>query len=232
MNVINVGFPKDQYYPQRTVKKQVCLHHTVSPNHSPLGDINWWKQTAARVGTPGIITFNGDYYRLFSSKYWIHHLGVKSKFLRENMATKTNTQLNKMSIGIEIDSAGGLIEVAGLYYPVWNFIGDPRDKQLCALKYRTPIDDYHIQHYENGYRGYEAFQKYTCEQIETLKDLLLSWNMYYGIPIEYNPSMWDIDINALNGVPGVYSHTSYRSDKSDCHPQPELIEMLQSLKSA
>ena len=39
----------------------------------------------------------------------------------------------------------------------------------------------------------------------------------------------NISKNAMNGVPGVWTHTSYRNDKSDCHPQKELIEMLKRL---
>ena len=54
------------------------------------------------------------------------------------------------------------------------------------------------------------------------------WNDRYNIPLEYNQDMWDVSINALKGAPGIWTHVSYRSDKSDCHPQPELIEMLQS----
>jgi len=45
----------------------------------------------------------------------------------------------------------------------------------------------------------------------------------------YNGNMWDVNEDALNGEPGVWTHVSYRSDKSDCHPQPELIDVLKSL---
>ena len=38
--------------------------------------------------------------------------------------------------------------------------------------------------------------------------------------------MWDISENALSGQPGIFTHTSVRSDKTDCHPQPELVRML------
>lgn len=34
---------------------------------------------------------------------------------------------------------------------------------------------------------------------------------------------------ALAGKPGVWTHVNFRKDKSDCHPQPQLIEMLISL---
>ena len=44
--------------------------------------------------------------------------------------------------------------------------------------------------------------------------------------------MWDVSKNALTGKPGVWSHTSYRFDKSDIHPQQEVIDMLKSLTSS
>jgi hypothetical protein len=43
--------------------------------------------------------------------------------------------------------------------------------------------------------------------------------------------MWDVSKNALSGKPGIYTHVSYRKDKSDCVPQPELITALQSLST-
>jgi hypothetical protein len=41
--------------------------------------------------------------------------------------------------------------------------------------------------------------------------------------------MWDLSNDALAGKKGVYTHVSFRTDKSDMHPQPELIEMLKNL---
>ena len=35
--------------------------------------------------------------------------------------------------------------------------------------------------------------------------------------------------NALKGLPGVYTHNSYRKDKTDISPQPKMIAMLESL---
>jgi len=56
------------------------------------------------------------------------------------------------------------------------------------------------------------------------------WNEKYKIPLDYNPTMFDVSQEALSGKAGIWSHTSFRKDKSDIHPQPELIQMLKSLK--
>ena len=41
--------------------------------------------------------------------------------------------------------------------------------------------------------------------------------------------MWEVSKNALSAVPGLYTHNSYRKDKSDISPQSKMIEMLKSL---
>ncbi|MFW6272274.1 MAG: N-acetylmuramoyl-L-alanine amidase [bacterium] len=223
--IIQVDFPSDQYYRQQTKKKQIVLHHTVS-GQGVEGDIRWWKQTKSRIATPIIIDYKGNIFQCFSTKYWGHHLGVKQKVFDGNGITKTNNViLNKQSIGVEIDSWGGLVKSKKYWYPAkWDaeknkFVGDRNQK---------PVKN--VQTYEKGYKGFYAFEKYTDEQIESLRKLIVYWNDVYNIPLNYNDDMWDVSLNALNGESGIWSHVSYRDDKSDCHPQPELIEMLKSLK--
>jgi hypothetical protein len=38
--------------------------------------------------------------------------------------------------------------------------------------------------------------------------------------------MWDYSRAAMNGSPGIFTHVSFRKDKSDCFPQVELVEVL------
>ena len=42
--------------------------------------------------------------------------------------------------------------------------------------------------------------------------------------------MFETNSLTLKGYHEVFTHVSYREDKSDCHPQPDLIEMLKSMK--
>jgi hypothetical protein len=120
------------------------------------------------------------------------------------------------SIGIEIDSWGG-------------------------LKFDTSINEWRsstgtivpkdrVEVYDKKFRGYSGFEKYTPEQIESVRQLLVYWGKVYDIPLDYNDCMWNISKKALSGWSGIFSHVSFRSDKSDAHRQPELIEMLKSLK--
>ena len=209
--LVQVDFPADQYVPEESKKTQICLHHTVSPNNSVKGDIMTWVRSKRRVATSIIIGGDGKAHQLFSSRYWAWHLGIKAAFFKK--MDVPYQLLDIKCIGIEIDSAGGLTKKDDKWIDVYGYVVKNED----------------VIEYKDGYRGYYGFQKYTPEQIETVKDLLLLWNDRYGIPLDYKEDMWDVSVPALSGEPGVWSHTSYRSDKSDTHPQPELIEMLKSL---
>lgn len=211
-DIILVDFPDEQYIKEQTDKKQIVLHHTVS-GQGVDGDIAWWRQTVERIGTAIIIGWDGKIYQCFSSKYWAYHLGAGNK------------NLDMYSIGIEIDAWGGLVRSNRQWYPAkW----DTNIKKFVANTAVKPIQN--VQVYEQGYRGFYGFEKYTDAQIEAVRQLLVFWNERYGIPMNYNEDMWDVSSKALAGQTGIWTHNSYRKDKSDCHPQPELIQMLKSLK--
>lgn len=202
-SITQVKFSYKQYYRRECKKNQIALHHTVS-GYGIYGDINWWLHTPERIATPFLIDRSGKIYQTFSSMYWAHHLGINLKTFIENDLEPggANIKLNMNSIGIELDSWGGLKD---------------------AEKVNDPV------RYDGGYRGFEWFEAYTKEQIESLYKLLDYLCDRYGIPRGYNEDMWDVSKRALSGEAGIWSHTSYRPDKSDCHPQPTLIEMLKGL---
>ena len=212
--IITVDFPDDQYKKEETQKKQIVIHHTVS-GQGVDGDISWWRQTTDRVGTAIIVGWDGKIYQCFSSKYWAHHLGTHAA---------NNTELNMASIGIEIDAWGGLVRTNRLWYPAkW----DETLKQNVANTAVRPITN--VQVYEQPFKGFYGFEKYTDAQIEAVRKLLVFWSEKYSIPLGYNQDMWALSTKALSGQAGVWTHVSFREDKSDCHPQPELIQMLKSL---
>lgn len=212
--IISVTLPDDQYFKEETQKKQIVLHHTVS-GQGVDGDITWWRETTDRVGTAIIVGWDGKIYQCFASKYWAHHLGTHAA---------NNKALNMASIGIEIDAWGGLVRTNRLWYPAkW----DETLKQNVANTAVRPVQN--VQVYEQGFKGFYGFEKYTAAQIEAVRKLLIFWNEKYGIPLVYNEDMWKISTRAMAGEAGVWTHVSFREDKSDCHPQPELIQMLKSL---
>lgn len=195
----------DKYYKEIYPKKQVVLHHTVS-GPGIRGDLVTWAKYKSQIGVCIIIDRDGTMHQLFPSKYWAYHLGVHGKYL------------DKHSIAIELDNWGQLTKKSDGYYTIY------------GNRVEVPVT-----YYEEGFRGQNYFESYTDEQLESVAGLLKLWNERYDIPLDYKEDMWDVSDRALAGDPGIWTHVSYRPypsrhNKWDCHPQPELIEMLKSLK--
>lgn len=195
--------PKGQYIEVETPKRTIVLHHTAGGSAD--SSISGWIKDVSPVATPVIIDRDGSIVQSYPSKYWAYSLGV---------ATANYTQLEKQSIPIEIASYGYLTPRNGTMFNAYG--GQVKNENVCKLN--TP------------FRGQLYFEKYTDEQIESVRRLMLYWGEKYGIDLTYKPEMWDVSKNALRGDGGVWSHTSYRADKTDVFPQPELIEMLKGLK--
>lgn len=213
-DIVQIDFPAEQYYKNKTDKNQAVLHHTVS-GQGVRGDVGTWLRNTVRVATHVIIGQDGIISQCYSTRFWAHHIGVKSYQLRkEGLTGSENKGLNMHSVGIEIDSYGGLKKKNGIWKNV----------------YGGTIADNMVVEYPDGYRGYYGYEKYTEKQIIATMSFLIYLNKTYGISLHYHEEMWDVSKKALSGENGVWTHNSYRSDKSDCHPQVELIEALKSLE--
>jgi hypothetical protein len=182
--------------------------------------INWNNDDRGRIATCVAISgkgasnsYDGEIVQGFPSKNWAYHLGVKQEVFAAYGVTYQN--LDKLSIGIEICNWGPLTQKSnGKYY---NYVDKvvPND-QVCELS--VP------------YKGYKYWHAYTDAQIEAVRQLLVYWKGIHNIDIEYNETdMWSVSKSALSGVQGVYTHNSYRKDKTDVSPQPKLIAMLKTL---
>jgi len=211
--IVQLDFPDNQYVRKQYGKTQIVLHHTVSGDN-PKAVARYWASRPQRIATCIIIGRDGTPYQLFSSRYWGGHIGMRLKHFADMEIPYTN--LNKNSIGVELTSWGGLKEVDGKIFACYGNEIDPEKEKIVRL--------------EEEYRGYNIFHSYTCSQLNTLKDLLLYWNDIYGIPLDYNENIWEFNRDAIRGKPGIWSHTSFRPDKSDLFPQKELIHMLKNLK--
>jgi len=214
----NIEFPDNKYFHEEFEKKQIAIHHTVGSNVE--GAVSAWIQNKDNVATCIIIDKNGIPWQLFSSKYWAYHLATG------------NHNLDRHSIAVELVNVGWLIKGDG----TTKMFGNPsKAVKTISGKYYTYYGSsvaVPLQEYPNGFRGYNYYEKYSDQQIRTVGELILYWHVKYNIPLDYNSDMWDVSPRALNGTPGIWGHTSYRpaSQKTDPHPQPELIKMLQTLK--
>jgi len=210
MNLRQISFPKGQYFEEVIPKTQIYLHHTAgAPNADQVWQ--WWITDTTPIATCVVVDDSGEIVQGFSSKFWAYHLGLKTKHFSIMGVPYKN--LDKTSIGIELTNWGQLTQKNGKFY---NYVGgEIPANQVCEL--------------ETPHRGYKYYHNYTDAQIESTKELLLLWKEKYNIPLTYNEDIWDICPRALKGEAGVYTHNSVRKDKSDIHPQPEMIAMLKSL---
>jgi len=216
-----------EFFREANPKYQIYLHHTVS-HPSPKNDVNTWRRLPYRIGTCVLVAgkpypkedyyVDGDIYQCFSSKFWAYHLaahGRRNKIPIQYKNRANTRKLERGAIGIEICNAGWLTWESGKFYS----------------SFRTVIPEEEVIEYVDKYRHKRYYHKYTDAQIESVRQLLVFFCDRYDIPTDYQDDMWDISENALSGKPGIFTHTSVRSDKTDCHPQPELVQMLRNLKA-
>lgn len=202
MKIIDNLLDDNQYFKEKQFKNQIVIHHTAGGGNA-VNAIHGWNFNPEKVGTAYVIDSFGNVYKAFEPQYWAYHLGLKSG---------NNIPLNKGSIGIEICNWGQLVFKDGKYF---NYVNKevPSSDVVKIPKFR----------------GFEYYHKYSDVQLKSLKELILSLSKQFSIDTKYNDKMWDICADALKGVNGIYTHVSYRSDKNDCSPQENLINMLKSL---
>lgn len=209
-----------QYIKEETKKKQIVLHHTAGNSSGVNVMINWNNDKRGKIATCVSISgkrssnsYDGEIVQGYSSKFWAYHLGIKQEVFSSNNVAYQN--LDKQAIGIEICNWGPLEKINDKYY---NYV----DKEV-------PFSEVCIL--EKPFKGYKYYHAYTDAQIESTRQLLEYWRDIYKIDISYKEEdMWSVSKNALSGVNGLYTHNSYRRDKTDISPQPKMIEMLKSLK--
>lgn len=212
--------PQNQFVPTAYTKHQIYVHHTAS-SADPYGVFKYWAMTQERVSTAFVIAGtpttakkwkDGEIIQCFNSKYGGWHLGLKAKHLVKG--GKTSTWLNMNSIGIEICN--------------WGFLSYVNGQFLSYTKAVVPETE--VIEYPDKFRGQRYYQRYTDSQLEETRKLLRYLCHKWDIdPSFKGKEIFGIDKRPLMGENGIWTHVSVRPDKSDCHPQPELIQMLESL---
>ena len=205
------------------------IHHTAGWNN-PYSTIKSWNgDTRGRVATQYVIggtsikkgsygdaEFNGTVVECFPDNYVGWHTGKVANF----------NKVSKLSCGIEICNFGYAEKKGDKYY---NYVGvEVPEDMLCDLGYK--------------FRGHQYWHAYTPEQIENLRLLILHIKKIYpkinlenGLPRLLKAGVHPKDAFEYNEncnygrELGVWTHTNIRRDKFDCHPQPELVEMLKNL---
>lgn len=226
----NYPLNKNEYFIGPTKKEFVFLHHTAGWNDPYKVVKDWENDTRGKIGTSYVIggvntttldpRFDGEIVKTFPEQGYAWHLGVG------------NTSLHRNSIGIELCNFGPLTK-KGNQYLMWA---------------NKPILPDLVVKLKKLFRGFEYFQKYSEDQLKSLKWLIQDIGKRQGIDItlglkeklKKNVDPWvvfDYSPEILDGSrPGLYTHTNVspknkwgKYEKWDLFPQPELIEMILSL---
>jgi len=205
-----VRLKDNQYFAESSPKTQIYLHHTAG-NGNAEGVSRYWNGNDSRIATAFIIGENGTIVQCFSSKHWAWHLGIDQEDFARNGAKYSN--LNKLSVGIEVCNWGYLKKKGDKYY---NYAGGV-------------VNPSYVTELETPYKGYKYWYKYSDAQIESLRQLVEYLCETYDIPKDYRSEIWSIDKEAFKGAKGIFTHNSVRKDKSDMYPDPRVIKMLQNL---
>jgi hypothetical protein len=219
--IVQYKLPDVQYLKEEHVKRQIVLHHSAGWDNAR-GMFDGWAADKQRVATCMGIVDDGTLHQCFASKYWAWHINFISKgnaIKNDPRFKKFNTyahaeSLEKNSVAVEVCNWGPLtLTTKG--FTTWAGVSIKQDRDVVE--------------YPEKFRGYQFYERYTDREIESLWKLIRYWCERYDIPKTYNPDMWDVTQRAIAMGAGVWTHVSFRSDKTDMHPQPELIQMLKAL---
>lgn len=224
----------EEYYKKETQKDTIWLHHTAGGSR-PDWTIGGWEndfqkdkdgnpildskgnKKPLRVGTSFVIgrsssssddkLWDGKILRAFDDRYWSYHLGINGS---------KSESLNSKSIGIEICNYGPLKLAKDSRF--YNYVN-------------KPINEKDVVELDEEFRGYKYWEKYTDLQLDSLRKLIIFLKNRWSIEFEsgiYNKDWFNYDEKWFN-LGGLRTHTQVRKDKFDLFPQPELIQMLNSL---
>ncbi len=219
--------PDDQYIKVEYEKTQVVLHHSAGWDNSR-NMIDGWKADKRRVATSYGLTDDGTLMEAFNPKYWASHIGYfingdPSNAKAHALVPGSNTQnynlgVETRTVGIEICNWGNLTLRDGKYH-TW----------VSTIQRPVTVDASKVVTYEKPFRGCRHFERITDHEIETLWKWIRHICKVFDIPAKFDLTNFDLNVNAIKGVPGVYTHCNFHAQKVDLPPQKELIEMLKAL---
>jgi len=212
MQIVKKHLSNGQYHTVKHEKNSLYLHHTEST--TAMSAWRWWNSTPEVVGTAYIIDRDGVIYECFDPAVWAYHLGI----------THHGHWHNKHSIAIELVSAGKLYFESGQYrfYPLW-----PNKQRY------TVIPENEVHKLSKPWRGFEYYHNYNEDQLESLKWLIGRLILDFPTIKFDNPVKEIFDYNRKvieERIPGMWSHATVRTDKTDVFPQPTLIKALEEVQ--
>ena len=217
-NEINIFFPEQHFFKQVFPKRQIILHHTEG-NPQGYSSVEWWRTRNGGEGTvscPYLIQDDGDVIRLYPSYFWANCLGPGLGYLDRN-----SINIEICCYGLLSKTPDGFIDDLGKENYYRRLAKRGRD---FANRLLIPNEDV----LKMDFRWGRYFHKYTPEQIDVIVKIVRNLAERYSIDVKYNyDQMFKRNNKALSGQEGLYTHASFRDDKLDLFPQPELIAALE-----
>ena len=210
--------PENEYFKGPTKKEYIFLHHTAGWNN-PYNIIDsWGRDNRGRIATEYVIggqSVRGNDNKFDGEVVKSFPIGGYGWHLGGNGSQYMHTH----SIGIEICNFGQLTDGK-------TYVG-------------TVVDGSQIVKLKKPFRGFTDWHKYSDNQIESTRKLLLhladrdNIDIRSGLPKlikEIGVKAFDFNQDMFDGkIKGVISHTNTRRDKFDIFPQQEMLDMLTSL---
>lgn len=214
--------PKGEYVDRgsKTNLKYAFLHHTAGRENPYKVIDSWGRDDRGRVGTEYVL--GGESHTTGSSEYD----GIMLKAFPDNgygyhLGKTGSGFMNKHSVGLEICSMGYLDSHGNTYV-----------NSKCMISQQIKLQE--------PFKGKLFWHKYSDRQIEEIE----KWIKYIGerdeIDMRLGLKQWikkfgatrafDFQEDAYYGrVQGLLTHTNIRKDKSDCYPDPRLIDVIMSI---
>lgn len=128
---------------------------------------------------------------------------------------------------VAIENVGPVVNVNGLWLPATTnedgrYVAITED---CGSAVRAPYEFCSCR----PYHGCIHYEYVGDKQLRTLRDLLAEWLQEYGIRYPYDNQLGVICPRAVAGKSGIYFASSTDIERSDIHPQREIIDIIKSL---
>jgi flagellar assembly factor FliW len=218
-NIDEYYLPKGEYLDGNYKNDYIVLHHTAG-GANPRSVVDCWaKDSIGRVATEFVV--GGQNCKNGNTKYDGQIVRTFPEGCQGYHIGKSgSTYMNTHSVGIEICNFG--------------YIKDGKTYT------GTVADSNQIITLESPFKGFLNWHKYSDEQINAVRDLLLYISNRDNIDLHEGLYRWineegvmkafDFHMDAYEGnVKGLLTHTNIRKDKFDCSPQPNLVDMIMTL---
>ena len=226
IEILQLQLPDDFFYQEVCYKHQIVLMET-GRMKGTTGDYKDFLLHPELPKPTFVIEKSGLIIQLYPDMCWSRCTQLHESKIEENI-------LRRCQITIAIDAWGQLYRPEiELTSGAFNYLGLPHiDDRVHYSIGRGVLSKSLFNNAQNisGQVCY-CYDKYTIEQIESLRGLLIYLNKKFDIPIEIGEDIFSYNENAVNCLTGTYTQSSFSIHRYDLHPQGELIEMLKTLKN-